>query len=55
MAELKKSKRNECNHNRQMEKLNFLKWYEFVEIEMASGRRQSQCVICRKWYFTSEL
>jgi len=55
MIELKNNQVNECNHDLQRKKLNFNEWYKFVEIEMASGRRQTQCVKCKKWFFPSEL
>jgi len=45
----------ECRHNSQQEKLNYLKWVEFAESEVAKGNKQTQCSKCKKWYFPSEL
>lgn len=45
----------ECRHNSQQEKLNYLKWYEFAESEVAKGNKQIKCSKCNKWLFPSEL
>jgi ubiquinone biosynthesis protein Coq4 len=49
------SSATECRHDSQQKKLNFLKWNEFAEKEIADGRKQIQCSKCKKWYFPSEL
>jgi ferritin len=49
------SSATECRHNSKQEKLNFVKWYEFAENEIANGRKQIQCSKCKKWYFPSEM
>jgi len=53
-SEIEKTENPACKHKPKNEELGYLAWHDWADSMAKKGEKQTQCPVCKKWFFKCE-